>query len=636
MSTTFPTSKQTFTAALATSYLDTPSHSEYHNNMADTVEAIEEALGIGSVVKFGLRPASDSATAIRLQKADGSVAVLTIDTTNNLAVFLNAGLAILDTNASHSLIVKPGSDLSANRTLTLTTGDADRTLTISGNLNIEAASNINQDVTTDADVAFTSLTLSNTGLHLLDTNASHDLIIKPGSDLTADRTLTITTGDGDRTLTLSGNLDVELASNINQDLTTDASPTFAGLTSNGIIALPKTGTATAGTQYDSYALSMTCSVWDTTNSQAEDRTWTMKAVAGSGVHGSEPSYVDFVDNDTNTILKIDSVRNEIRCNAMVHLANDDLNTGVILNEDAILIYAGGKLMFWSVETVQDLVRLGDDSGSDIDVYIGLNGAIFVEGSSGNTRLQNTLTLDNTGLHLLDTNASHDLVIKPGSDLTADRTLTLTTGDSDRTLTINGNATLNDWFDQSLKQADSPTFAGVTLNNAGLHLLDTNASHDLIIAPGSDLTADHTLTLTTGDSDRTLTINGNATLNDWFDQSVKQADTPTFAGINLNTKEYIIGLRETLADDATTSLGVTITHSCRGWIISSNSGVIDAYAEFVLGGDGNVTLMIDSGNVVANADTDANLCVGTAASQEPLTIKNRLGGSREVLIGIIYY
>lgn len=41
----------------------------------------------------------------------------------------------------------------------------------------------------------TDITVPNTGLHLLDTNASHDLIIAPGSNITADRTLTITTGD---------------------------------------------------------------------------------------------------------------------------------------------------------------------------------------------------------------------------------------------------------------------------------------------------------------------------------------------------------------------------------------------------------------------------------------------------------
>ena len=140
-----------------------------------------------------------------------------------------------------------------------------------------------------------------------------------------------------------------------------------------------------------------------------------------------------------------------------------------------------------------------------------------------------LTLGNEGLHILDTNASHDLIIKPGSDLTADRILTITTGDAARSITLNGNPTLNDWFDQSVKAAASPSFAGVTLGNSGLHVLDTNASHDLIIKPGSDLTADRILTLTTGDVARTITLSGNPTLNDWFDQSVKTTSFPQFYG-----------------------------------------------------------------------------------------------------------
>jgi hypothetical protein len=53
-----------------------------------------------------------------------------------------------------------------------------------------------------------------------------------------------------------------------------------------------------------------------------------------------------------------------------------------------------------------------------------------------------LTLPNTGLHLLDTNASHDLIIAPGSDLSADRTLTLTTGDADRTLTLGADSSIS--------------------------------------------------------------------------------------------------------------------------------------------------------------------------------------------------
>lgn len=54
-----------------------------------------------------------------------------------------------------------------------------------------------------SDVTFNSLTVSNTGLKILDTNASNTLSIVPGSNLTADRALTITTGDVARTLDIS-------------------------------------------------------------------------------------------------------------------------------------------------------------------------------------------------------------------------------------------------------------------------------------------------------------------------------------------------------------------------------------------------------------------------------------------------
>ena len=83
------------------------------------------------------------------------------------------------------------------------------------------------------EVLFDILTLSNTGLHLLDTDASHDLIIAPGSDLTADRTLTITTGDASRTLTLSNNVTLD------QDVDSTSSPTFVSPTINTSV----TGTA---------------------------------------------------------------------------------------------------------------------------------------------------------------------------------------------------------------------------------------------------------------------------------------------------------------------------------------------------------------------------------------------------------
>jgi hypothetical protein len=47
---------------------------------------------------------------------------------------------------------------------------------------------------------------------------------------------------------------------------------------------------------------------------------------------------------------------------------------------------------------------------------------------------------------------------------------------------------------------------------GLLIEDTNNSHSLKIDVGDNLTAQHTLTVTVGDADRTLTLGGNATLN----------------------------------------------------------------------------------------------------------------------------
>jgi len=68
-----------------------------------------------------------------------------------------------------------------------------------------------------------------------------------------------------------------------------------------------------------------------------------------------------------------------------------------------------------------------------------SGTVSVNGASnGSTALE----FANNGLKVRDTNNSHSLVITPGSDLTSDRVLTITTGDAARTLTINGNTTLN--------------------------------------------------------------------------------------------------------------------------------------------------------------------------------------------------
>lgn len=108
----------------------------------------------------------------------------------NTLTFLNAGLKILDTNASHTLTISPGSDLTANRVFTLTTGDAARVL------NISAAdvtvSGYGATLVDDADAATARATL---GTGTIATQAASAVAITGGTiDATTIGATTPTTG----------------------------------------------------------------------------------------------------------------------------------------------------------------------------------------------------------------------------------------------------------------------------------------------------------------------------------------------------------------------------------------------------------------------------------------------------------
>lgn len=106
-----------------------------------------------------------------------------------------------------------------------------------------------------------------------------------------------------------------------------------------------------------------------------------------------------------------------------------------------------------------------------------------------------------------------------SSLSADRVLTIDMFNADQTLRPA-------WLAQDLRTTGTPGFATIGVS-------DTDVTHFMRIACGSNLTADRVLTFTPGDAARTITLSGNPTLNDWFDQNVKVAGTPTFAGLTLS-------------------------------------------------------------------------------------------------------
>ncbi len=100
------------------------------------------------------------------------------------------------------------------------------------------------------------------------------------------------------------------------------------------------------------------------------------------------------------------------------------------------------------------------------------------------------------LALKDTAAANELFLQ-ASNIGADRTITLDPS-ADATLTIDGSATLNDWFNQSVKTTADPTFNTVKLN-------DSDDSHQITLAATSNVTAARQISVVTGDADRTLTL-----------------------------------------------------------------------------------------------------------------------------------
>lgn len=93
-----------------------------------------------------------------------------------------------------------------------------------------------------ANTDVTSVALSNTGLTVKDTDASHTLAIVPGSNLTADRTLTVVTGDANRSLTLGSDVSITTAgAALLDDVDAAAQRTTLGL---GTVATQAAGAVT--------------------------------------------------------------------------------------------------------------------------------------------------------------------------------------------------------------------------------------------------------------------------------------------------------------------------------------------------------------------------------------------------------
>lgn len=128
----------------------------------------------------------------------GGVSGTALNVATASAVIGKAGVGLIDTDNSHYLFLKPGSNLAANRTLTIVTGDVDRSITFGGNINVGANLTTASSFTTAGAFALTLTTTNTTNatipagtITLVDLATAQAL-----SNKTITTTLTPTANDG--------------------------------------------------------------------------------------------------------------------------------------------------------------------------------------------------------------------------------------------------------------------------------------------------------------------------------------------------------------------------------------------------------------------------------------------------------
>lgn len=146
---------------LTTPNLGTPSAATLTNATGLPISTGVSGLGTGVATFLATPSSANLAAALTNETGSGQVVFATSPSlttpdigaaTGTSITVGNTGLKALDINASHNLTFAPGSDLTANRTLTITTGDADRTLTISGNATVSGTNTGDQTITLTGDV----------------------------------------------------------------------------------------------------------------------------------------------------------------------------------------------------------------------------------------------------------------------------------------------------------------------------------------------------------------------------------------------------------------------------------------------------------------------------------------------------
>lgn len=366
-----------------------------------------------------------------------------------------SGLRIEDTDASHTVKIAIGSDLTAHRTLTLTTGDANRTLDISaGNVVISGTNTGDQTITLTGDVTGSgagsfAATIGNnkvtfakfvaaTQKALVGASAAGnfgEVTIGAGLDLTAG---VLSTTDAGGTVT---SVSVVTANGVSGSVATATTTpaitlTLGAITPSSVNVSGLTASQLVATDGSKNLQSLATATYPSLAELAFVKGAT--SALQTQVDGKQP-----LDSDLTTIASLTATTN----NFIVSVGSAWASRTPAQVRTTLGL---GTAALGDIGTSGITVPLLSGSNTWADTQIFAGGANFTLGINS-TAVASTITFwgefgsppVTLGLRILDTDASHTLKITVGSDLTANRKLTLTTGDANRTLDISaGDVTIS--------------------------------------------------------------------------------------------------------------------------------------------------------------------------------------------------